>query len=65
MIIINKKRMKIIIGSLLISLLAFSMQIAKTQNLKIEENEIETAATPISGKVIVVDAGHGKPDERS
>ena len=56
MIVINKKRIKIILGCLLISLFAFSIQIAKPQNQKEKENVIETAATPISGKTIVVDA---------
>ena len=56
MIVINKKRIKIILGCLFISLFAFSMQIAKPQNGEKGENVIETAATPISGKTIVVDA---------
>ena len=37
---------------------------------KVNEEEInqktkQTVAIPSSGKVIVLDAGHGKPDERS
>lgn len=68
MIVINKKRASIILSCLFISLFAFSFKIADNQNEKNENNAmvntIETAATPISGKTIVVDAGHGVPDER-
>ncbi len=72
MIIIHKKRIKIIISCLLIALFAFSFQIANnqtknentTQKGGQEQNTMETTATPVSGKTIVIDAGHGVPDER-
>lgn len=66
MIIIHKKRIKIIISCILIAVFAFSFQIASKQTSKDQEqNTIETTATPVSGKTIVIDAGHGVPDERS
>lgn len=70
MILINKKRLKIITSCILVSLLAFSFHIAGTENnlsedSKIGESTIETTSTPVSGKTVVLDAGHGKPDERS
>jgi N-acetylmuramoyl-L-alanine amidase len=69
MIIISRKRAGIILSCLIVSLFAFSFQIANnqktTQMSNIENNIMETASTPVSGKTIVVDAGHGKPDERS
>ncbi len=67
MIIINKKRLKIILSCIFVGLFAFSFKIAGEENIQstnIESNKIlETAATPVSGKTIVVDAGHGVPDE--
>lgn len=67
MIVINKKRASIILSCLFIGVFAFSLKIADNQNEKNEKNAIvntiETVATPISGKTIVVDAGHGVPDE--
>ena len=70
MLVINKKRIKIITTCILIGILAFSFKIAKTgeqneQNVEKDNNTIETTATPVSGKTIIVDAGHGVPDERS
>ena len=59
MIIIKKKRIKIFLFSLLISLFAFSFNIASnTENNK--ENVIETTSVPASGKTVVIDAGHRK-----
>lgn len=67
MIIINKKRARIIVSCLFISLFAFSFQIANKKGNRsvnnVDNNTIETTATPVSGKTIVVDAGHGVPDE--
>lgn len=65
MLIINKKRITIIVSCLFISLFAFSFKIANQEKQKDETNNtIQTTATPVSGKTIVVDAGHGVPDER-
>lgn len=57
MIVINKKRLLNILGMVFISLFVFSFQIAK------EEKTKETVSLPASNKVIVIDAGHGVPDE--
>lgn len=74
MLVINKKRIKIITAGMLIAIFAFTFQIAMKQvnpiNVNIAEqnktsNEtIQTTATPVSGKTVVLDAGHGVPDER-
>ena len=29
------------------------------------KNYIDTVSLPVSGKVVIIDAGHGVPDERS
>ena len=65
MIIMNRTQIKIILGGILIALFTFSFQIAKNneknENLKV----VETTSTPVSGKTVILDAGHGVPDERS
>ena len=63
MIVINQKRIKIILSCILISLFVFT---AKTYNKKNKNDggeNIQTTATPASGKTIIIDAGHGTPDE--
>lgn len=69
MIVMNKKRMQIIISCVIIAIFAFSFQVAsntKEENNMTEEEKktVTTTATPVSGKTIVIDAGHGVPDER-
>lgn len=72
MIIINKKRIKIILSCVMIGLLAFSFQVGNYKDgLEVNKNSeqqqqitMQTTATPVSGKTIVLDAGHGAPDER-
>ena len=64
MIILNKKRLQIIITCIFIGVFAFYFQIANTKNnLEENQNTVQTTATPVSGKTIVIDAGHGVPDE--
>ena len=69
MVVINKKRIEIIISCVIIALFTFSIQIAneKKESYEIKENGqnkiIETTASPVSGKTVVLDAGHGVPDE--
>lgn len=59
MLILNRKRLSLILLIVLLGIFTFSYQDAK-ENL--EKSQIVTA-TPISGKVIILDAGHGTPDE--
>ena len=63
MLVISKKRIQIILSCLIMVLFTFSFQIAEDNNTKEQKNIVETTATPVSGKVVVLDAGHGKPDE--
>lgn len=57
MIILSKKRIMIITSILIVATLVFSIQTAKLNETT------QTVALPVSNKVIVLDAGHGKPDE--
>lgn len=59
MIVLNKKRILIVLIAVGISIFAFTLQIAQTNET------VPTIALPVSNKVIVIDAGHGVPDERS
>ena len=54
MLLLNKKRIYIILSCLLISIIAF--QIKPT----LKEQTEETVALPVNRKVIVLDAGHGR-----
>lgn len=69
MLVFNKKRIEIIISCVIIALFVFSVQISNSKKAKEEKNlgesknTVETTATPASGKTIVLDAGHGVPDE--
>ena len=62
MYIIKRKRICLILIALLLGIFAYSYQETK---INLDEEIQETTSTPVSGKVIVVDAGHGVPDERS
>ena len=59
MLVINKKRLRIILGGILLGLFAFSFQIANKETKEIN-NTIQVTATPVSGKTVVLDAGHRK-----
>jgi hypothetical protein len=61
MYVIKKKRICLILIALLLGIFAYSYE---NQKINIDEQTQSTTATPVSGKVIVVDAGHGVPDER-
>ena len=60
--VIKRKRICLILIALLLGIFAYSYE---NQKINIDEQTQSTTATPVSGKVIVVDAGHGVPDERS
>ena len=62
MIVITKKQIIKLFSFVFIgifTILVCSMQFSITD----EETTVETSSLPVSGKVIVVDAGHGVPDE--
>lgn len=56
MFILHLKRLKIILGFVLISLFAFSC--AYVRDEKNINKTIEATATPVSGKTVILDAGH-------
>lgn len=56
MIILKKKKIRIAILSVFAIILAVAMFNDKRE-------DVPTVSLPVSGKIIVIDAGHGKPDE--
>ena len=58
MLVLSKKRLSLIIGCLFVSIFTFMFVTGKN-----EEVAVPTVSLPVSGKTIVVDAGHGVPDE--
>jgi len=59
MIILSKKRITLILSCVLLGMFTFMLQTSKTDMQDI----VPTVTLPVSGKTIVVDAGHGVPDE--
>lgn len=60
MIVVNKKRITMIMAGIFFSIFIF---VFTKDNITEQNKYISTVSLPISGKVIVVDAGHGVPDE--
>ena len=56
MIVLSKKRISIIVLSVFVSILFFAF-------ITDINDTVPTVSLPVSGKTIVIDAGHGKPDE--
>ena len=56
MIVLNKKTIRIAILSIFTLVFGFAL-------ISDQKETVPTVALPVSGKTIVIDAGHGKPDE--
>lgn len=59
MIVLSKKRITIVTLCVLLGIFSFMFQVANKNDSKSQE----TTAVPVSGKKVILDAGHGKPDE--
>ena len=57
MIVLNKKKIRLTI--LIVFVLVFGLALFNDK-----KESVPTVSLPVSGKTIVIDAGHGKPDER-
>ena len=60
MIVLNRKRISVMLLVIMMGIFVFSY---KTAEKEIVEEEKSVTATPVSNKVIILDAGHGVPDE--
>lgn len=66
MIILTKKKILYTLG--IIAMFIFAYMVTGYNVNNANKNNIETVQTvalPVDNKVIVIDAGHGVPDERS
>ena len=61
MIVLTKKKILLVSSLIMIFLFTFVIQIGNLNN----NETVPTVSLPVSNKVIVLDAGHGVPDERS
>jgi N-acetylmuramoyl-L-alanine amidase len=59
MVVLKGKRIVYIITCLVMAL-----AVVNIKGKEINENIVETSATPVSGHTIILDAGHGEPDRR-
>ena len=59
MIVLNKKKIILVSSSIFLAIFIFMLT---SSNLG-GNNYVETVSLPVSGKTIVIDAGHGVPDE--
>ena len=57
MIILKKSRILIIMCLVITSIVSYNITTNTTENI------VQTVSLPVSNKVIVIDAGHGVPDE--
>lgn len=55
MLVINKKRIFFILTMIMVSVISFAVN-------KKQGNTVQTVSLPVTGKTIVLDAGHGYPD---
>ena len=62
MLILSKKRITAMLCLIFVSLYAFSFRVISDESVQLEKT-VETVSTPVSSKVVIVDAGHGTPDE--
>lgn len=56
MIVLNKKTIRIFVLSVFVVALGVAF-------ISDQKESVPTVSLPVSGKTIVIDAGHGKPDE--
>ena len=56
MIVLNKRTIRIFVFSIFVFALGFAF-------ISDQKESVPTVTLPVSGKTIVIDAGHGKPDE--
>lgn len=56
MIVLRKKRIRLMILGVFVLVFGFAF-------ISDKKETVPTVSLPVSGKTIVIDAGHGKPDE--
>lgn len=59
MLVLSRKRISLIVITLSLSIFVFMLSTSENKNFK----TVETVSLPVSGKTVIIDAGHGTPDE--
>ena len=57
MLILSKKRITAMLCLIFVSLYAFSFRVISDESIQLEKT-VETVSTPVSNRVVIVDAGH-------
>ena len=64
MVVLNGRKILFVLGIITMFVFTYVVTIANTNNVSKNNNEsIATVALPVNNKVIIIDAGHGVPDE--
>ena len=64
MIVLTKKRIVFFLGIIVVISLIFLITVETITRRNDSFESVETVALPVNNKIIILDAGHGKPDER-
>ncbi len=56
MIVLNRKKIRLVVLGIFVLVFGFAL-------INDQRSAVPTVSLPVSGKTIVIDAGHGKPDE--
>ena len=64
MVVLNGRKILFVLGIITMFVFTYVVTIANTNNISKNNNEsIATVALPVNNRVIIIDAGHGVPDE--
>lgn len=63
MLFVSRKRIYLMAIAIVTSLFMYAIHVGADDAVQPYTNAISTSSLPVSNKVIVLDAGHGKPDE--
>ena len=64
MIILTKKKIAYLVGIICVVLFLYLIVRGTISKKNSKLNSIQTVSLPVNKRVIILDAGHGKPDER-
>lgn len=64
MIVLSKKKMLTVFSIIMLFGFAYVITGYNVNTIKNKTKTVETVAFPVNNRVIVLDAGHGVPDER-
>lgn len=60
---VEKKRIYIMISAILLSICVYVAQVSTKNESRNIGDAVQVTSLPVSGKTVILDAGHGTPDE--